>query len=77
MYLHQVDKVEARKSVALLEAMSYPYMKKSDRRRVERKYEHILERDVKPSPKKAEAAWDYLRKRYREIVAMKREKENK
>lgn len=73
--------MEARKSVALLEAMSYPYMKKGDRRRVEKKYERILEKDVKPSPKKAEATWDYLRKRYRRMVAeskeRKREKENK
>jgi len=49
-------------------------MKKNDQRRVRRRYERILESDVKPTRKQAESAWGYLRKRYRAAVAKKKEK---
>jgi len=75
MYLGQIEKIEARKSVAALEAASYPYMKKNDRRKVDRKYERIFERDVEPSPKMAEASWAFLRKKYRQLRAAKHRRE--
>jgi hypothetical protein len=74
MYLAQIRKIEAGHSIALIESASFPHMKKYDQRKVRRKYERILEPDVKPSPKKAESTWKALRARYRSIVAKKKEK---
>jgi len=51
-------------------------MKKYDQRKVRRKYERILEPDVKPTRKQAESTWEYLRKRYKAAMAKKKTKEN-
>lgn len=72
MYLYEVRKVEATRSLALIEAASYPYLKKSDRRKVDRKYERIFKADVKVSPKRIDSTWSTLRKRYRQMVASKK-----
>lgn len=73
MYLTEVQKIDAVRNTALLEAASYPYMKKGDRRKVEKKYERIFKRDVMPSREEAKSTWKFLRKRYKAAMAKKKQ----
>jgi len=62
-YYGQISFIEARQQMLAFEVSAYPHLKEHDRRRVFRRYEHLLEEPKPPSPKQIEESWEYLRLR--------------
>lgn len=63
MYLRQIEKLQARKSLQLCDVASYPHLKSRDRKRLIRQYKEILQIEHKePASENVDLSWSTLRK---------------
>ena len=63
MYLGQASRIEAAQQLLNIEAMSYPNMNKSNRRKIDKHYSRIVSPPGPATKEEQESSWKILRAR--------------